>query len=48
MLRNPEIPWNIEALAKQNSSTPINIIFRIFDENNNKVEKTVSAYIEKC
>lgn len=45
MLRNPEIPWNIEALAKQNSSTPINIIFRIFDENNNKVEKTVSAYM---
>jgi len=28
----PNIPWNMSVLAKQSSSTPLNIIFRLIDE----------------
>lgn len=45
ILCNPEIPWNFEALAKQDVSTPISLVFRLYDEENNKVEKTASVYM---
>lgn len=45
IIRNPNIPWNIETLAKQDASTPMNFIFRIFDDEGNKSEKTLSAYM---
>jgi hypothetical protein len=37
----PEIPWQYDVLAKQLASTPISFYFRLFDEDNNKVEKLV-------
>lgn len=37
----PEIPWQYDALGKQLSSTPLNVYFRLFDEDGNKVEKVV-------
>ena len=37
----PEIPWQYDALVKQQASTPINVYFRLFDEDGNKVEKLV-------
>jgi len=41
----PDIPWNIATLAKQVSSSPINIIFRIYDEDGNKVERSVPLFM---
>lgn len=41
----PDIPWNIATLAKQVSSTPINIVFRIYDEDGNKVERSVPLFM---
>ena len=35
----PEIPWHYDELTKQLASTPINVYFRLFDEDDNKVEK---------
>ena len=36
---DPPVPWNYENLSKLTTSTPINIYFRLFDEDGNKVEK---------
>jgi hypothetical protein len=41
----PNIPWNISTLAKQVSSSPINIVFRLFDDQGNKVERSVSLFM---
>lgn len=41
----PEIPWNYEVLAKQLTSTPINIYFRLYDEDGKKVEKLVPLFL---
>lgn len=41
----PEIPWNYEALAKQTTSTPVNVYFRFFDDEGKKVEKLVTLFI---
>jgi hypothetical protein len=41
----PDIPWNITALAKQNSSTPINMIYRLYDDNGNKTEKPITLFM---
>ena len=41
----PDIPWNISALSKQTSSTPINIIFRLSDDEGNKVEKSTPLFL---
>lgn len=41
----PDIPWNMAALAKQTSSTPLNVIFRLIDEDGNKVEKSVPLFL---
>lgn len=41
----PNIPWNISTLAKQVSSTPINIVFRLFDDAGNKVEKSIPLFM---
>nr|WP_199082467.1 hypothetical protein [Pedobacter sp. ASV19] len=36
---DPPIPWNYERLSKAVSSAPMNVYFRLFDEDGNKVEK---------
>ncbi|PWV51678.1 hypothetical protein [Chitinophaga sp. S165] len=41
----PNIPWNISTLAKQVSSSPINIMFRVFDEDGNKAEKSMPLFM---
>lgn len=41
----PNIPWNMSTLAKQVSSSPINIIFRLYDEDGNKVERSVPLFM---
>ena len=41
----PNIPWNILTLSKQVSSTPINIVFRLFDDAGNKVEKSIPLFM---
>lgn len=41
----PNIPWNISTLTKQISSSPINIIFRVFDEDGNKSEKSIPLFM---
>lgn len=41
----PNIPWNFSTLSKQTSSTPINIIYRLYDDNGNKVEKAVPLFM---
>jgi hypothetical protein len=41
----PELPWNFETLGNQFSSAPINVYFRIFDDEGNKEEKTIPIYI---
>jgi hypothetical protein len=41
----PNIPWNMSTLAKQISSSPINIMFRIFDEDGNKAEKSIPLFM---
>lgn len=41
----PDIPWNMSTLAKQTSSTPINIVFRLSDEEGNKVEKSTPLFL---
>lgn len=41
----PSIPWNFATLANQTSSTPINIIYRLLDEDGNKVERNVSFFL---
>lgn len=41
----PDIPWNLSALAKQTSSTPLNVVFRIIDEDGNKVERSVPLFL---
>ena len=41
----PNIPWNMSTLAKQVSSSPINVIFRVFDEDGNKVERSVPLFM---
>lgn len=41
----PDIPWNYTALAKQNTSIPINVIFRVFDTEGNKVEVTKPLFL---
>lgn len=35
----PVIPWNYEALAKHNTTKPLSVYFRLYDEDGNKVEK---------
>lgn len=44
VLVNPVIPWNYEALAKVEASTPVTFTFRLYDEKGNKAEKSVSTY----
>jgi hypothetical protein len=39
---NPVIPWNYEALVKHETTEPLNVYFRIFDDKGNKVEKLVT------
>lgn len=41
----PEIPWNYETLGNQVSNAPINVFFRIYDDDGNKEEKTIPIYI---
>lgn len=41
----PDIPWNMAALAKQTSSTPLNVIFRLIDDEGNKVERSVPLFL---
>lgn len=41
----PSVPWNVSTLAKQLSSTPINVVFRIFDSDGNKEEKSVPLFM---
>ena len=41
----PPIPWNFSALATQTSSIPINVIYRLFDAEGNKVEKSVPLFL---
>jgi hypothetical protein len=41
----PEVPWNFETLGHQFSSAPINVYFRIFDDEGNKEEKTIPIYV---
>jgi hypothetical protein len=41
----PEIPWNYEMLAKTNTSSPLNIYFRLYDEQGKKVEKLVPLFL---
>ncbi len=41
----PNIPWNISTLAKQVSSSPINVMFRVFDEDGNKAEKSIPLFM---
>ncbi|PSL28975.1 hypothetical protein [Chitinophaga ginsengisoli] len=41
----PNVPWNMSTLAKQVSSSPINIIFRIYDEDGNKAEKSMPLFM---
>src|SRR5262249_15941530 len=41
----PDIPWNFATLAKQQSSTPVTIIFRLFDDEGNKVEKSTPLFM---
>lgn len=41
----PNIPWNISTLTKQISSSPINIIFRVFDDEGNKMEKSLPVFM---
>lgn len=41
----PDIPWNIATLSKQTSSTPINIVFRLFDDEGNRVEKSTPLFM---
>jgi hypothetical protein len=41
----PAIPWNFSTLANQTSSTPINVIYRLFDADGNKVEKSVPLFM---
>jgi len=41
----PNIPWNMSVLAKQSSSTTLNIIFRLIDDDGNKVEKSVPVLV---
>ncbi|SFO87793.1 hypothetical protein SAMN05428949_6845 [Chitinophaga sp. YR627] len=41
----PNIPWNMSTLTKQISSSPINIIFRVFDEDGNKSEKSIPLFM---
>ncbi|MDB4922033.1 hypothetical protein [Mucilaginibacter sp.] len=41
----PDLPWNFETLGNQFSSAPINVYFRIFDDDGNKEEKTIPIYV---
>lgn len=41
----PEIPWNYETLGNQASNAPINVFFRIYDDEGNKEEKTIPIYV---
>jgi hypothetical protein len=41
----PNIPWNISTLTKQISSSPINVIFRVFDADGNKAEKSLPLFM---
>ncbi|MDI9878290.1 hypothetical protein [Flectobacillus longus] len=41
----PSVPWNVSTLAKQLSSTPLNVVFRIFDSDGNKEEKSVPLFM---
>lgn len=41
----PNIPWNISTLAKHVSSSPINVMFRVFDEDGNKAEKSIPLFM---
>jgi hypothetical protein len=39
---NPVIPWNYEALGKHETTEPLNVFFRIYDDKGNKVEKLIT------
>lgn len=38
----PNIAWNYETLAKQQTSTPINVYYRLYTDDGKKVEKLVT------
>ncbi len=35
----PEIPWNYDLLSKQVASTPVTVVYRLFDANGRKAEE---------
>jgi hypothetical protein len=39
---NPIIPWNYEALVKHETTEPLNVYFRLYDDKGNKVEKLIT------
>lgn len=41
----PNVPWNMSTLAKQVSSTPVNIIYRLYDESGNKEEHSETIFM---
>jgi hypothetical protein len=41
----PDVPWNMAALAKQASSTPITMVYRLSDDEGNREERSVSLFL---
>lgn len=41
----PTIPWNFSKLATQLSSTPLSLVYKIYDNNGNKAEQTLLVNI---
>lgn len=41
----PDIPWNFEALRQQLGSTPLNVYFRLFDQQGKKVERVIPVFL---
>ena len=41
----PNIPWNMQYLAKHVSSSPVNIMYRLYDEAGNKEEKSIPLFM---
>jgi hypothetical protein len=41
----PNIPWNMHYLAKHVSSSPINMVYRLYDEQGNKEERAVPLFM---
>jgi hypothetical protein len=41
----PDIPWNMNFLGKHVSSSPINIVYRLYDEDGHKEERSVPLFM---